>query len=65
MSKPRDAAFYFGTEAYCNGLSLNEYRHDIASKYGRASWDEMTSEERTEAKLAYHEGRAAEKANSR
>ena len=61
LAAARHAAHYFGAEAVANDAGLNEYREDIANRYGYATWDEMPSDLRSDGMRHYTEGRAAER----
>jgi hypothetical protein len=62
-AEARAAARYWGAECEANpGTSFSaDYALDCALKYGRASWAECTSAEKSEIRLAFREGREAER----
>ena len=67
MITGKQAARYFGTEAYANGCRKNMDagdRESIAHYYGKTAWNNMTEQEQGEALQAFNEGVKAEKAVS-
>jgi len=61
LAKARYVARYFGAEAVANDESFNNFRDDIAIRYGYEAWSEMPSDLKRDALRHYTEGRQAEK----
>jgi len=61
--KGREAARYWGSECEANPETTfsEDYAVDCALKYGRESWAECTSAEKSEILGAFREGRASER----
>lgn len=58
----RSVARYFGAEAYANdNLGINEYKDDMAERYGYKRWDDMPSDLRSDATKHFLEGKRIEK----
>jgi hypothetical protein len=62
--KGKEVAEYFGAEAQANGWegSFSSYKDDIAVYYGYDSYSNMPSELKTEAQVAFENGKEKEKA---
>lgn len=61
LEKARYAARYFGAEAVANDANFNEYRDDIASKYGYETWELLPRDLKSDALKQYTEGRRVER----
>ena len=59
----QSTARYFGAEAQANPeTGLDDYRDDIAKRYGFTTWDAMPPDIQREARKLYLDGRKAERA---
>ncbi len=55
------AVRYFGAEAEANGSPIDEYLQDIALRYGKKCFRDLTKAEQREAREAFRLGRQDEK----
>jgi len=59
--KGMEAARYFGQEAECRRVGIEDYREDIASYFGYENWESIPSNVKADAMKEFSLGREFER----